>query len=35
MDQMKKEHIEYLFLRQLNAEVEERTNLATFVQQEI
>ncbi|CAO3694239.1 unnamed protein product [Rhizopus stolonifer] len=35
MDQIKKEHEEYLLLQQLNAEVEERTNLATFVQQDI
>ncbi|KAI9356159.1 hypothetical protein BD770DRAFT_304687, partial [Pilaira anomala] len=35
VDQMKKEHEEYLLQRQLNPDVEERINLATFVQQEI
>ncbi|KAI9336595.1 hypothetical protein BD770DRAFT_332082 [Pilaira anomala] len=35
VDQMKKEHEEYLLQRQLNPDVEKRINLATFVQQEI
>lgn len=35
LDRIKKEHEDYLLLRQLNAEVEERFNLTTFVQQDI